>query len=97
MTSGNLTNGSVQPQEKKVNPLMSGHLKEAGQQTYPPKSALLSVAVVPADAGSAGDVFLTQSDTSAHRQTHTHTYRLMGWKYCVNIVTYVVRRCCVII
>ncbi len=47
------------------------HVKEVRQQTYPPRSALLSVAAVPADAGSAGDVFLTHSDTSTHRQTHT--------------------------
>lgn len=37
----------------------------------PPRSALLSVAVVPADAGSAGDVFLTHSDTSLFEPLHS--------------------------
>lgn len=37
----------------------------------PPRSALLSVAVVPADAGSAGDVFLTHSDTSLCEPLHS--------------------------
>lgn len=44
--------------------------KERRQQTYPPRSALLSVAVGLADAGSAGDVFLTHPDTSTHRHTN---------------------------
>lgn len=75
MTSRNLTNDSVQSQreEKKTNALTK-HVKEVRQRTYPPRSALLSVAMVPADAGSAGDVFLTHSDTS----THKHTHRLRG-------------------
>lgn len=45
------------------------------RQTYPPRSALLSVAVVPADAGSVGEVFLA----STRRKTHTE--RLMGRRY----------------
>lgn len=36
-----------------------------------PRSDLLSVAVVPADAGSVGDIFLTQSDTSLCEPLHS--------------------------
>lgn len=59
-SSGNLTDASVQSQKKG---------KERRQQTYPPRSALLSVAVEQADAGSAGDAFLTHSDASTDTQT----------------------------
>lgn len=59
-SSGNLTDASVQSQKKR---------KERRRQTYPPRSALLSVAAEQADAGSAGDAFLTHSDASTDTQT----------------------------
>lgn len=41
-------------------------------QTYPPKPAWLSVAVLAADAGSAGDV-ITQLDKSEHKHMDRQT------------------------
>lgn len=61
-----------QRQEKKRGDSLTHVVRqEVRQQTYPPRSALVSVAVVPADGGSAGDVFLTHCDTSTQRPTHT--------------------------
>lgn len=51
--------------------VLEGLWAECSGYRTPPRSALLSVAVVPADAGSAGDVFLMHSDTSLCEPLHS--------------------------
>lgn len=51
--------------------VLEGLWAECSGYRTPPSSALLSVAVLPVDAGSAGDVLLTQSDTSLCELLHS--------------------------